>query len=275
MGTTASDKVRAADVLLAEREGEVLELKNGLALAAARSVEADKLLARAAQLLAALAGDIKNIGDDLGADYDLRLFQALHDQIDRVLKDVGSIQLVHLGQTITGCLRPGWQAVEGRGQFAWYRGTSLDNAIEVLRAKHFDPDYQGSGAYFGVGTYFADTYADALNYVNNRYSGKGCVFGMNVSGLRVLKARHLKHPLPAAPPPPGWLRMSNVEFDGELAYDAEQRIRDTMNTAKTLVQLAKESDYQAVEWLETEEGHLFVVVIELPLTAVDVVLIAS
>ena len=255
MGSTVSTRVRDADALLAGRAGQVLNLKKELALAAPQSEDAEKLLARASDLLATLAKDIKNIGDDLGENYDLRRFQALHDLIDQVRQNVNSVPLVCLHQAVLGYLRPGWQAVAGGGRFAWYRGTNMDNALEVFLAGHFNPSYQGSGGNsLGVGTYFIDTYAEAVKYVDNRYGGKGCVFGMNVSGLRVLKARHLGQPLPAAPPAHGWQRMSNVEFDGDLGYDAERRIRDSVNTAKTLVQLAKENEYHAVEWVRTDRG---------------------
>lgn len=272
-----SMSVKDADERFSARTKHVLDLTEELTrcfATAPQTEEMDRLLAQARVLLATLNSDMKEIKDDLGPNYDLGQFEALTVQIQQVLDNTGSIPLIYLYRDVVSKLRDGWQPVKGTGGFQWYRGTSIDNGLKVLEVKHFDSSFTGSGAYFGVGTYFTVSYDVADKYVLSRH-GSGCVFGMNNPGLRILKARHFKN-LPSTAVPTGWQRIGSVEFEGNLAdlgLDAARRFRDSANVGQTLTKLAKEAGYQAVEFLESNEGHLLVVLIDLPLTTVEVVFI--
>lgn len=276
MGTAMS--VRDADERLATRTRHVLELSEELShcfATAPQTAEMDRLLAQARELLAALDADMKTIGQDLGPNYNLGHFEELQRHISQITDSVSSIPLIHLYRQVVSKLRPEWQPVKGGGGFAWYRGTSIDNGLKVLAEGHFDSNFTSSGAYFGLGTYFATDYAVAETYVLNRH-GAGCVFGMNLPTLRILRARHFTLPLPTTPPPEGWCRIENVEFEGnltDLGYDAPRKFRDSGNYGKTLTSLARDAGYQAVEFLDSAEGHLLILLIDLPLTTVDVVFI--
>ena len=272
-----SMSVKDADERFTVRTKQVLDLTEELTACfatAPQTAEMDRLLAQARVLLDVLAKDMDEITKDLGPNYDLGQFEALKVQIQQVLDTTTSIPLIYLYRDVVSKLPVGWQPVKGTGKFQWYRGTSIDNGLKVLEVKRFDSNYTSSGAYFGVGTYFTVSYDVAEKYVLSRH-GSGCVFGMNIPGLRILKARHFKD-LPSTAVPTGWQRIGNVEFEGSLAdlgYDAPRRFRDSANVGQTLTKLAKEAGYQAVEFLESNEGHLLVVLIDLPLTTVEVVFI--
>jgi hypothetical protein len=276
MGSALS--VKDADERFAALAVHVVELREELAACFATapdSAQMDGLLARARDLLEVLDEDRKKIEGDLGPEYDVSGFQTLTDQVHQVMDSVTSIPLIYLYDDLVRRLPQGWQAVRGNGGHVWFRGTSIDNALTVLNAGHFDCTYTRTGAYFGKGTYFTPTYAVAEKYGE-------CVFGMNNPGDNILRVRQVKQQptassvaasLTSNAPFVAQQRILDLVLEVELDYDATRRIRDSANAGMTLTRIAKEQGYDAVEFLESDEGHILVVLKDLPCTAADVVFI--
>jgi hypothetical protein len=260
--------VKDADERFAELTVHVVGLRQELAACFATapdSTQMDGLLARARDLLEVLDADRKKIEGDLGPEYDLGGFRALTDQVDQVMDSVSAIPLIYLYDDLVQRLPQGWQAVRGNGGHVWFRGTSIDNALTVLKAGHFDCTYTRTGAYFGKGTYFTPTYAVAEKYGE-------CVFGMNNPGDNILRVRQ-KSANAKGTNAPFTVRQKilDLELEVELDYDTTRRIRDSYNAGMMLTRIAKEQRYDAVEFLQSDEGHILVVLKDLPCTAADVV----
>jgi hypothetical protein len=264
--------VKDADERFAARTIHVGELRQELAdcfATAPQTEQMDRLLVRARDLLAVLGADMKKIEEDLGPGYDLDQFQALTDQIDQVVDNVAHIPLIYLYDVLVRTLPPDWRPVRGTGGHVWFRGSSLGNALPVLQAGHFDSNVTFHGAAFGVGTYFARNYDEAEQYGE-------CVFGMNSPGAKILRVKIQLELHPPAPDP-GWQRIETLDIEGDidelLGWTARTRLRDAANRGKTLTQIAREQEYDAVEFLECDEGHILVVLKNLPVTAANLVFI--
>jgi hypothetical protein len=270
MGTTTSaEAIQAADKLLVAHLLEVAELRRRLAAAfrqGARSAEMDRLLVQANDLFAAVVADMNQIRNDLGPDYDLDQFKALADDIHYAVTRAGEIPLNQDYVFMLRKLPKFWTPVGDTAGHHWFRGVSLNDALTVFTDDKFNSMFVRHGTTFGKGTYFAPTIAGTSHY------GK-CVFAIRSPGPKVLRALQLSDL--DQPRRPGWDRIETMEVEGTVAetlgWDAARRITNSGEFAKTTVQIAREQGYDAVELVESAEGHILIVLRNLPLCEADVV----
>ncbi|MGI5240606.1 hypothetical protein [Dactylosporangium sp. CA-139066] len=254
MGTTQA--VMNADNRLLTLTGELGQLQRRIGdelVAGPGARNTDQLLADADNLLADVQQELITIDPSLGPRYRDE-FHAVTNAVQHVRDEILKIPLFHVKQDLRTLLGPGWQAAAPAG-FAWFRGTPLPNALEVLQAGHFNARKTNHGAYFGLGTYFAPGLATALTY------GPKCVFGLNPHPNRVLRVLEAGYPVFASAFGGAFVVndvIYSVQLEIVLDYEEKRRIRDSGNAASAVAEIARSRQYDAVEVLASREGHLLI-----------------
>jgi hypothetical protein len=276
---------QAADRTFQARIDQVMAAREYLMLccAAAAGVESpelDRAVVRAEDLLTELRQDMQAITNTLGHDYDLGGFTALIHMIEPILFEIGQFGLMTGYVKFLRHLPQDWHPVGGQGGHTWYRGAKTDKALLVLDAGHYDATTFNHGDDFGVGTYFSSSFAGALGYGS-------CTFGHNLPGLRILRAKWIpvderpdRNPFDSdddlSPDPDGFdcrTSIGPLMIERKLTQAEIQRLHRASSLRHGLAVLAKDLGYDAVEYLQSYEGHILLAVVNLPVTGDDVVLV--
>ncbi|MBQ1073513.1 hypothetical protein KBX06_10105 [Micromonospora sp. C31] len=242
------------------------------------SAELDRVLVQAHDLVLALQQDVQKYHAELGVHYDHDGYQTLIKDINFVLSEVNDIRPAGNYEKLLRHLPVDWRTPANNGGCTWFRGVKIDKAFVVLDPGHFDCKTTNSGNYYGVGTYFSPRLATAVKY-------GACVFGKDLSHLNVLRVKDLSKPpkpeddVPVAPANNGFVGLCQVGTPGwlliEAAWDTNTclRIETAQQPFHELAIVAWERGFQALEYLESGEGHLMVVLIDLDVSWQDIILL--
>jgi len=254
--------VKSAGARLANLRAALADLKNDLKecqkLPNPTQYET-KLLAKANDLLVLLDKELKKTREETaeGYGYDTRDFDLLSSQILGYQADVQHIlRISGVRQELISKLGNDWKPGVRTNQ-KWFHGTYMSVAVKILNAGYLDANATGgAGKKFGPGTYFTQDLTVTEGYGD-------CVFGISVADLNILSAQDT----PLDNPFEGGLQ---VLTDG-ISEEELAKIRSDGNPCAALTKLAQAKGYDAIEFLESSENHILIVLKNIPVNPTNVV----
>jgi hypothetical protein len=262
MGTCMTNPVKSADARLANLRAALADLRNQLkecqTLPDPTQYET-RLLAKAEGLLAQLGQELKKTKEETaGYGYEMDEFNLLSDLIRGYGADVQHIlRTSGVRQKLISKLGADWTP-KARADLEWFHGTYMDVAIKILDLGYLDANATGgAGKKFGPGTYFTQELKVTEGYGD-------CVFGINVADLKILTARDI--PL-GNPFEDGGLQVT----PGKISEEELKKIRSEGNPCADLTKWAQANGYDAIEFTESTEGHILIVLKNIEVNRTNVV----
>jgi len=253
--------IKRADARLADLRVALTELTNELKecqkLPDPEQYES-KLLARADNLLTQLDRELKKTKEETGGyGYDTGEFDLISALILRHRADVHfTLETSAVRQELMSKLGADWTP-KARADLKWFHGTYMGVASKILKAGYLDANATGgAGKKFGPGTYFTQDLQVTEGYGD-------CVFGISVADLKILQARDTPLQNPFGD---GGLQVLTDGISEELLT----KIRSEGNPCAALTKWAQATGYDAIEFLESSEKHILIVLKNLPVNRTNV-----
>lgn len=246
-----TNPVKSADARLANLRAALADLSNQLKECQSLPDPAQyetRLLAQADGLLTQLGQELKKTKEETeGYGYEMVEFNLLSDQILGYRADVKHIlRTSGVRQKLISKLGADWTPKKAGSDLEWFHGTYMEVAIKILDAGYLDANATGgAGKKFGPGTYFTQELKVTEGYGD-------CVFWINVADLKILTA--LDIPL-GSPFGDGGLQV----VTGEISEEELKKIRSEGNSCAELTKLARAKGYDAIEFTESSEGPILIV----------------
>jgi hypothetical protein len=260
MGTCMTSPVKSAEARLASLQAALKDLTDKLEECKKSSNPAQyqsQLLAQADDLLALLAKEVKRMKEETAEyGYDTSGFDTLSFQIQGFKVDVQNA--VRTSAVRKELMLKLGGVPTARADLDWFHGTYMSVAIKILDTGHLDASATGgAGKKFGPGTYFTQALQKTAGYGD-------CVFGISVAGFNILKDTPLD---PGNPFGEGGLQ---VLTDG-ISAEELKKIRAEANSCAELTKLAQQKGYDAIEFTESSEGHILIVLKNIKVDGTNVV----
>jgi hypothetical protein len=245
--------VKNADARLANLRAELAALYKELkeCEVSPNPAKEDQLFTKANELLGQLSKELQKTRDETaGYGYDTTDFDTLKYQIQGFKQDVKYTLLnSSVRKELEIKLGPDWVA-NARTDLMWFHGTYMGPAISILNDKCFKAEATGgAGKKFGPGTYCTQVPAVAEQYGS-------CIFGISLAGRNILTARDTSRG------PQIW---TGAQWEA-----APAEIHGSANLCAALTIWAKDKRYDAIEFTESSEGHILILLIDVPIDATNV-----
>ncbi len=254
--------VKSADARLANLRAALEDLRSQLRkcqVSPNPTQHESQLLGQAKDLFKLLGDEVRKTRDETaGYGYDTYGFDLLAGQImgfendvKYILQNSGSRQ--DLMARLGGALRP-------QADLTWFHGTYITFAISILDSGCFKANATGgAGKKFGPGTYFTQIRTTAEAYGE-------CVFGINIAGLRILTARDIPFN-PGNPFDEGGLKVLTGADWGE----PPEIVLNTVNPCAALTVYAQQNGFDAIEFVDSTEGHILILLIDFQVDPTNVI----
>ncbi len=264
MGTCTTSPVKSADARLASLRAALDNLRKQLREcqeSPSPTQHEGQLLGQAKELLKRLGNEVRKTKDETaGYGYDTYGFDLIASQIVGFENDVkyilqNSSSRQDLITKLGGALRP-------RADLTWFHGTYITFAINILDSGCFKANATGgAGKKFGPGTYLTQIRTTAEAYGE-------CVFGISVAGLNILTARDIPFSLDNPFDQGGLKVRTGADWEGP-----PEIVLNAFNPCAALTAYAQQNGFDAIEFIESTEGHILILLIDFQVDPTNVIYI--